>query len=791
MSMPPIKEHTSLRKIKKTTYKKRGIWLSAMRDKEGHLWFGTENKQLEKYDPLNRESRYYTTEFGTFSIFCDRTGRIWTGSKSGLYFLDPDTDTLRTFERYNGFPQLRESAIYHLYEDKEGIWIGSSSGLYLLEPGKGITTRYAKDEAFPYRIPYDFILHFHRDTTGIFWLATRGGGLIRLNPDDGTYRQFTTTEGLSNNILYAVYEDAYKRLWLPSNHGLMLFDKKDSGVRTYFESDGIAHNEFNTHSHYRDDTGLLYFGGLSGITIVDPEKFPIDIPTQVPLRITSCKVLNGKTGILADKTLNVLASKGLDISPSETSVALEFTLLNYKQSRKNNYSYRIEGLDPTWTALGETNGLRLSRLPYGNYTLEVKGRDSDGIVSANELSIPIRVHRPFYLKRSFVISSIFVLILLIYGIFRWRLRQLHQSRVQLQSIVRERTREISLQKEKIEGQAEKLLEMDRAKSRFFANISHELRTPLTLISSPVRHLLNSKKDPLTPQQAVQLKMVAQNAGQLKNLVNDILDLSKLESDKLELQEDTFPLIPFLRKVISNFGSLAQHLGICYEMTSDLPEDLHVVLDKDKVEKIINNLLSNAIKHTPSGGSVQFTVTKEGGMLQFRVIDTGQGIPEEDLPYIFDRYFQSKKSHESLQGGTGIGLALARELTQLMNGTLRVESILGKGSTFLLNLPYKETAAIDMSDTETGFEDDEDSLTSIEKEAITATDRTHSILIVEDHPDMQRFIRQLLEHTYHIFTASHGKQALEILGRESIDLIVSDVMMPEMDGYALFTGTKRS
>jgi signal transduction histidine kinase len=272
---------------------------------------------------------------------------------------------------------------------------------------------------------------------------------------------------------------------------------------------------------------------------------------------------------------------------------------------------------------------------------------------------------------------------------------------------------LSQQNLKIVKQKEELEQLDESKSSLYANISHELRTPLTLISSPIQYMLTNQKDQLNANQITQLKVVERNATQLKGLVNDILDLSKLESNKIELQEEALAIVPYLRKTVSNFDSLAQHLGIHYEMTTDIPEDTYAVLDRDKVEKVINNLLSNAIKHTPSGGTVKFSASIEGDTFQFQVIDTGHGIPENDLPYIFDRFFQSKNSHDTLQGGTGIGLALAKELVQLMHGELTVTSTLKEGSTFSLSLAYKEAEALTIDDAQLEFQEEESSLPLIQ------------------------------------------------------------------------------
>lgn len=343
---------------------------------------------------------------------------------------------------------------------------------------------------------------------------------------------------------------------------------------------------------------------------------------------------------------------------------------------------------------------------------------------------------------------------------------------------------ILLRKQKAE-----LEELDHLKSRLFANISHELRTPLTLISSPVESLLHEPQG-LNAQARAKLDLVQRNSQQLRSLVDDILDLSKLESNRVEVHEEPTAIAPFLRRVFSNFESLASHLGINYaEVISGL-DDAWLQVDAGKVEKILNNLLSNAVKHTPSGGLVRLLASKTEGRLQLRVEDTGQGIAAADLPHIFDRFFQSKQPDAPIQGGTGIGLALARELVQLMGGSISVESEVGKGSCFTVLLPWQEVAAQEQAPESTEVQETENiSLAHLQLSDVPDAEKRFTVLVVEDHPDMQQFVSGLLRMRYKVKLAGNGKEALDILAREHIDLIVTDVMMPEMDGYTLLQHLK--
>jgi signal transduction histidine kinase/DNA-binding response OmpR family regulator len=340
-------------------------------------------------------------------------------------------------------------------------------------------------------------------------------------------------------------------------------------------------------------------------------------------------------------------------------------------------------------------------------------------------------------------------------------------------------------------QKAELEELDNIKSHLFANISHELRTPLTLISSPVESLLNNGCEH-SPEIAKKLKLVQRNSQKLKGLVDDILDLSKLEANKIELNEESYSLHTLLKRIFSNFESLAEHLGINYSIDLTQIKEGYAFLDVAKLEKILNNLLSNAIKNTSSGGKVTLKAQLSKRHLTFEVVDTGQGIAKKDLPFIFNRFYQSKQPDAPLQGGTGIGLALAKELTHLMGGKIQAESTVGHGSTFSLKIPFKPAKPpIEINKTEVEVIEEDMNLDHLKLSEVAESEKHYSILVVEDNRDMQQFLKGILTIKYNVTLAGNGKEALSILAEKRIDLICSDVMMPEMDGYSLLEQLKAS
>ena len=369
-----------------------------------------------------------------------------------------------------------------------------------------------------------------------------------------------------------------------------------------------------------------------------------------------------------------------------------------------------------------------------------------------------------------------------YRHYRTKVRANVMLRVQNEKIQRS-SQEITEKNEEITRQKAELEALDQAKSRFFANLSHELRTPLTLISGPVDEMLNCPEG-LSPKRWQKLKVVARNCQQLRGLVDDIMRLSKLEASQHQVHAQALALAPILQRAIANFESMAKHQQVALKLEVDDSLGPWLWLDGEKLQKVLNNLLSNALKHTPPGGGVTLRVSLAEERLCLAVQDTGRGIPEREQARIFDRYYQSTQPEAPLQGGTGIGLALVRELARVMGGTIALSSAEGEGSTFTLCLPYQPVAAPEE------YRESED---QVNEEVPTPprgpAQAPYQVLVVEDHPDMQHFVAGLLAAEYGVHTARNGREALELLDREPIDLVVSDVMMPEMDGYALLEKLK--
>ncbi|MCP4442061.1 MAG: response regulator [Aureispira sp.] len=784
--------------------------LSMLKDKKGNIWAGDNFYLIIKYNPKTGKAtpfayKGYEHEIkkdklpkpsAFWALFEDQDEKIWAGTASGLCYLDQEHNYIVPFEQYNEFEQLRGSLILCFHENDKGIWIGSNSGLYLLNKNKGVVQRYATDLEGKNFFPHNHISKIHEDKEGIFWLSTKGGGLIKWSPNTSEHKQYMTAQGLSHNVLYSVYEDSFNNLWMSSDFGIMQFDKSKAKegsedlVSVYLPRDGITQQEFNTAAHYQAATGQIYFGGLNGITSFHPKYFKTKAQNNTPIQVTYYARLDSRKGDYVEETKAFLKNPVIELEENKRTFQIKFALMDFLDAKQNKYSYKIEGLNKKWLHLSE-NSLQIGGMPYGAYTLVIQAQGSNGAWSNHPLKIPIIVFRPFYLTWWFILLCILGVITAISGFIYWRLQRLRLAKEELEKEVQLRTTQIAEDKKLIEAQAQKLLSLDKVKNRFFANISHELRTPLTLILAPIRFLTTKKTFSLTEAKAL-LSVMERNGNRLLSLVEEILDLSKLESGKLELHLTKVAFAPFIRRLYSNFESQAQYQKIYYQLSYRANEALEIDLDINKFEKILNNLLSNAIKFTPEQGTILLDIEELDQELILTVRDTGKGIHPSDLPYVFDRFYQSRQPDAPTQGGTGIGLALSKELVELFGGELKVESQLKEGTTFSFVLPKKEATTLPSFVEETSIELQKEELILEDLIPIPPNTKKNNILIVEDNVDMRLFIKTILQPYFNIETAENGKVALEYLqkvGVDKLDLVLTDYMMPEMDGMQLLEHIK--
>lgn len=731
-----------------------------------------------------------------WTILEESPDRVLLGHLSGLTVYNPLTGAAEPMEDA-AFPKFGNTMVSWLQRDRSGqIWACTESGLYRLKPGGGIAEQFWSGGAGEHYLPYDNLYHLYEDADGVFWLSTGGGGLIRWDrkaPPGKQLKTISRTNGLLNGVVYAAYEDRHQHLWLPTDYGIVQIDKKTLQVRrTWLEPDGVTNNEFNRESHCQGADGTLYFGGLNGITAFQPDAFYTSInsdPTGHPLVISDFGIFDGNSGKLENHTADLVKNRRITLHPGDRYMQLEFALLDYIAPEKVTYTWLLEGVTDDWENLKEPV-LRLSSLPYGTHRLRIRAQAADGSLAGNELDIRLAVLAPVYLRWWFLVLAALALVLAVGAWLRWRTREHRRVQERLES-------EVQRQTATIRRQTEELKKLDEAKSRFFANVSHELRTPLTLMLGPIGSMLKARR--LDERDFSFAKTAHTHGKQLLHLVNEILDLSKMESGKMKLQETTVSIQPFLRRVVSAFESHAERLGILFVFEYRVADRLRLLADEDKLQKVMNNLLSNALKFTPphAGGSVRVQVDETEGFVRIGVHDTGRGIHPDDLPHVFERFYQTSQAGAPIEGGTGIGLALCREFAEVMQGRIRVESKPGAGSSFYFEFPKKEVLGIGQAGDEPEAEVQEPDFMEVPTLVVAADPERPVVLLVEDNPSLRDYVASILSGQYRIVAAENGRMAFDHLlaaqagAPESRlpDLIVSDVMMPVMDGFQLLEALK--
>lgn len=747
-----------------------------------------------------------------WSIHQDNQQNIWLGLlDKGLGILQ--NDSILFFNHYNDYETLSFSSVYDFLQwDDDHILISSTSGIYVLHTQKGIIQRFSTEGDAQHYIPYDLIYHIHKDKyrPNTIWVATGGGGLLKLNVDIGTntiaqdqlyfkidrYEQFSISEGLSHNTLYAVYEDTHDNLWMSSDYGIIRLNKSTHITQTYTVADGLPFNEFNRIAHFQNQDGRIFFGSMNGVTSFYPDDLlDIQINYDVPFVISRFQQYDGINDELVDRTTELLQHNKIALQPQDQFFVLDFALLEYKNADLIKYSYKIDGQGESWIYL-EENRLRISGLPYGTHHLHIRAQGASGQFAKNQLNIPIYVLRPFYYKTWFIALISFLGASITLLIFKSRIQILRRRQIELEKKVAERTEKINADKKIIEKQAEELRSLDNLKSHFFANISHELRTPLTLMLAPITDIIN--RNTLSQHDHYNLLLAQRNGKQLQKMINEILDLTKLEAGKMKLSTTHVDWYSFLKTLTANFESIAKQKAINFTINYDCDLSLRLEMDAAKMEMILANILSNAFKYTHRGGKITLSTLNSKAGIVIEIRDNGRGIHEDDLPHIFDRFFQSKDQNRLAEGGTGIGLAIAKEFAQLMEGDIQVTSTIGAGTSFIISIPLKEALSnIEVTQEvplavfhQYSVADSSPGTNQLSEK----NDQLSTILLVEDNPDLQFYIKNLLAPAYNIITAFNGQEALDLLASHTSEhpvchLILSDIMMPVMDGYQLLNFVK--
>ncbi len=757
-------------------------------DSAGYLWIGTWGGLHRFRDGklTTLTDRNGLSDNRVKCILQDKQGYTWIGTENGLNRFDNINGKFAVFTTRRG---LTGNTIEFIYEDSRGeLWIGTNAGLNRLSGG--IITAYRLSAGAA-----DYSLKCaYEDKEGTLWLGT-DRGLILAQEKESDPQSKNLRGRLTETEVCSILEDDRGYLWLAGRKGILRVDKKALAdfafgktrrlyTETYNEKDGMK-SRWCIGPGCKTRDGRFWFPTSVGVAMIDPGR--IEKNTLAPSPIIEKLIVDGETVPIKSfcggsggsffKKRPLAAGGILELAPGKKRLEFYYTAASFTNPQKMKFKLKLEDYDHDWVDMGNVRSTTYTGLSPGQYTFKVIACNADGVWNREGASFSFYL-RPYFYKTSWFYFLVVLFVLLaVFSLHRFRIRQL-----------RARERELRLK------------EMDEIKSRFFANISHEFRTPLTLIMGPLEERLAHCRD---KKEERELKMMLRNSRRLLSLINQLLDLSKLDSGKMKLQVSRQNIVPFLKGIVNSFDSLVVQNGLELTFRTD-EQDIAVYFDAEKIEKAVCNLLINAVKFTPAGGKItvglKLTKVPLSGFLEISVRDTGIGISVEELEHIFDRFYQAEGLAEHGHKGSGIGLALAKEVVTLHHGEIFVHSEKGKGSEFIIHLPlgdshlkpgeiaeqpvkpHEPKAPRDIPGIFPAVEEeDEDVSETLE---IPGPVQKDIILIVEDNADVRAYIRGPLQSLYRVEEAKDGEEGIKKAQEIIPDLIISDIMMPGIDGYEL-------
>jgi signal transduction histidine kinase/streptogramin lyase/DNA-binding response OmpR family regulator len=756
-------------------------------DRTGTLWIGTRGNGLIKYDPDTKSTtiyRYDSSKSHSLShdsvvnIYEDRTGTLWIGTYGGgLNALDRGTEQFTRYQHDPADPHtLSGDLVISMLEDRAGVlWVGTlTAGLNKFNRETGEFTRYRHDPSNPNSLSSDSVDVIHEDRTGTFWIGTTGGLDKFDRQNNRVTSHYSTKSGLPNSTIQALLEDEQGQFWLYTHAGLSRFDPRTESFRNYTESDGLQSNSIFYYSAYsKSRSGEMFFGGPNGFNAFYPDQI-VDNLTPPPVVITDFQLANQPVPIGGDSVLQkpILETDELVLSYQDNVFSFEFAALNYRAPEENRFKYKMEGFNAGWIETDSTRRFATyTNLDPGDYVFRVIASNNDGIWNEEGASIGITVTPPWWETLWFRISMALVAIGLLAGGFRWRVSAIEARSRKLETQVEDRTIELQKAKEDAEN-------ANRAKSTFLANMSHELRTPLHAILGFSRLL--TRDSGLNEEQQERLDVINRSGEHLLGMVDDILNLSKIEAGRFELKQSTFDVTQMLQDVEQMMESRAEVKGLRFTLELDPAISPYVQGDIGKLRQVLINLLGNAVKFTETGDvwlrarSHPAADDPDRVMLRLEVQDTGPGMPHDRIGEVFDSFVQLDHT-QNTHGGTGLGLAISKTLVDMMGGEITVKSEPGQGSLFTVNIP------VQLSDAGAAIPDE---APVAQVAGLTSDQPDWRILVVDDNNENRLLLRDLLSRVgFSIEEARDGEEAIAKFQQWHPHFIWMDMRMPVMDGYA--------
>lgn len=768
-------------------------------DENGNIWIASDDSGLSCFNPstmqfIDFNGREKLNKHNLHAL-CIVGKDLWIGTYGdGIQVLNAQTGKIKNYNTTNG---LDENSIYSIFKDSQGqIWTGSMNGICQYDAQKQRFT--------PIKYLEALVIEIAEDAKGNLWIATQGKGLFRYSPQKnkewekyGLEKGFNsltvnhlcinkdneiwaaTSEGLylynplkdiftyqplrlPNECINAILEGE-DCLWLTTAKGLVKYTPATQETQIFTKSDGLQSEAFIMASALKTRNGEFYIGSINGFNTFYPHQLKLN--TQKPnVVLTSLEIFNQKIDTQKDGTLPEAIDhlKEIHLSYKDNVITLNYAALSYCTPQKNQYAYMLEGFDKGWNYVGSQHSTTYTNLPAGTYTFRVKASNNDNIWNEEGTSIRIIVHPPFYLSLPFKIGYVLLFLLALGLLLRYVIRRSEKKHAKAID-------ELNSKKE---------IEIHEAKINFFTMIAHEIRTPVSLIIGPLEKIMQSTHIPTNERQ--ELEIIDRNSQRLLYLVNQLLDFRKVEQKEIRMKFSSQSIKELMQAVCERFSPTLQQNGVSFSVTYP-DEHFHADVDKEALTKVLSNLLTNANKYTQSRIEVRFQEHPEKQTFSIEVKDNGKGMNEEELKKIFKPFYQASEN----KPGTGIGLSIVKGIVEAHHGQIKVTSQQGHGSSFMITLPQKqENLSAEEEENQAGSPLPEDIIPEQNATASMSQKVLPIMLIVDDNEDMLHFLSSHFQTSYTIVTAVDGVDALNKLKEQEVALIISDWMMPNMNGIDL-------